>query len=110
MLFSFYQLRDEEDLKHPPFSGTYLGKLQQAVVLNIVHRKKKIMEPFSEIVDAALLNISEYVRNQQDPFSQQENEDIEDKIREIVDAILVNEDPADGAVLLISTFKTLSQS
>ena len=106
MLFSFYPFRDEEDLKHLLFSGTYLEKLQQPEVFSLVHRNNKIMEPFSEFVDAAFLNISEYVRNRQDPFSQQENEDIEDEIRETVDGILVNEDPAEDAMPLESAFQT----
>ena len=59
ILFSFCMFRDEEYLKHPQFSGTYLEKLQQPEVLNIVHRNKKTMEPFSEFFDAALFNISE---------------------------------------------------
>ena len=63
------------------------------------------MEPFSEFADAALLNIPEYVRNQQDPFSQQEDEEIEDEIRETVDGILENKDPAEDAVLLESAFQ-----
>lgn len=69
MFFPCYLYRDEEDLKHPPFSGTYFEKLQQPRVLNIVHRNKKNMGHFSEFVDAVfLLNISEYIRNRKDPF------------------------------------------
>ena len=112
MLFSFYPFRDKEDLKHPSFSGTYLEKLQNPEVIDMVHRNTKIMEPFSKFVDAALLNISEYVRNQQDPFSQQENEFIENKIKETVDDILENKDPAKDTVHFKVHFKckTLGQS
>ena len=88
MLFLFYLFSDEEDCKLLPFSGTYLEKPKQPKVLNIVHRNKKIIETFSEFADAALLNISEYVRNRQDLILQQENKNIEDKTRETVDDIL----------------------
>ena len=58
------------------------------------------MEPFSDFVDASLANVSQCTRNRHGTFLEQENDDTEIKIREAVDSLLGNEDPAEEAVLL----------
>ena len=55
--FSFYLFRHEGELKYPPVSGTYLLKLQQPSVLDVVNRNRHIMEPYSDIADDALVNL-----------------------------------------------------
>ena len=55
--FSFYLFRHEGELKCPPVSGTYLLKLQQPSVLDVVNRNRHIMEPYSDIADDALVNL-----------------------------------------------------
>ena len=95
LLFSFYPFRDEGNLKHPPISGDYLAKLQQPEVLNIVNQNKLVMEPFSDFVGAALANVSQCTRNKHSAFLEQENDETEIKIRESVDSLLENEDPAE---------------
>ena len=52
-LFSFYPFRDEEPLKSPPFMASYVIKLQEPGVMNIINRNRSVMEPFSEIVEEA---------------------------------------------------------
>ena len=53
----------------PPVSGTYLLKLQQPSVLDVVNRNRHIMEPYSDIADDALLNFCENIRSTRAPFS-----------------------------------------
>ena len=94
-VFSFYPFRDEGNLKHPPNFINYLAKLQQPKVLNIVNQNKLVMEPFSDFVGAALANVSQCTRNKHSAFLEQENDETEIKIRESVDSLLENEDPAE---------------
>ena len=100
LLFSFFPFKGEGNLKHPPIYGNYLAKLQQPEVLNFVNQNKLVMEPFSDFVDAALANVFQCTRNRHDTFLEQENDETEIEIREAVDSLLVNEDPAEEAVLL----------
>ena len=95
LLFSFYPFKDKGNLKHPPISGNYLAKSQQPEVLNVVNQNKLVMEPFSDFVDVALANVSQCTKNRHDTFLEQENDEPEIKIREAVDSLLVNEDPAE---------------
>ena len=76
VLFSFYLLRDEGNLKHPPISENYLAKLQQPEILNVVNQSRH------------------------DTFLEQENDETEFEIREAVDSLPQNEDPAEKTVLL----------
>ena len=66
------------------------------------------MEPFSDFVDAALENVSQYTRNRHDTFLEQENDETEIESREAVDSLLENEDPAQEAVLLEDMFQIQS--
>ena len=72
--FSFYPFRHEGELNYPPVSGTYVLKLQQRGVLDVVNRNRHVMEPYSDIVDDVLVNLCEYIRRTGDPFSQQKRE------------------------------------
>ena len=100
LLFSFYPLRDEGNLKHPPISGNYEAKLQQPEVLNLINQNKLFMEPFSDFFDAELANVFQCTRNRHDTFLEQENDETEIEIREAVDILLENESPAEEAVFL----------
>ena len=57
MPFSFYPFRTEEYLMLPPITGTYFEKLQEPGVLDVINRKRDMMEPFSDVVDEVLLNL-----------------------------------------------------
>ena len=70
--FSFYLFCHEGEL-----AGSCLWKLQQANVLYVVNRNKHIMEPYSAIVDDVLVNLCESIRSNGDPFSQQENGEVD---------------------------------
>ena len=97
MLFSFYQFRIEEYLKLPPITGTYFKKLQEPGVLDVINRNRAIMEQFSKVVDEALLNLQSNL----DAFPQQDEN--QEEIALIVNVLLDNENPSDGAVLLENT-------
>ena len=51
-------------------------------------------------------NISELVRNKHDAFLQQGNDEIEDQMRDSVDGLIGNEDPAKGVVFLGGAYHT----
>ena len=94
MLFSFFPFRIEEYLKLPPITGTYFKKLQEPGVLDVINRNRAIMELFSDVVDEALLKLQSNL----DAFTQQDEN--QEEIALIVNDLLDNENPSDGAVLL----------
>ena len=100
MFFSFCPFRDEGNLRQPPISGNYLTKLPQPEVLNVFNQNKLVMEHFSDFVDATSLNVFQCTRNKHEAFLEQENDATEIEIRETVDGLLENEDPAQKTVLL----------
>ena len=69
LLFPFYPFQDEEQLKSPPFTGSYVMKLQEPGVMDIIDRIKSVIEPFSETVEEALANLTAHLTNP-DAFSQ----------------------------------------
>ena len=76
LLFSFYSFWDEEQLKSPPFMDSYVTELQEPGVMDIINRNRSVMEPFSEIVEEALANLTAHLTNP-DAFSQQENDEVQ---------------------------------
>ena len=71
MLFFFYPFRNEEHLKLLPITGTYFEKLQEPGILDVINIKRVMMEPFSDVVDEALLNLQTNL----DAFPQKENDE-----------------------------------
>ena len=59
MFFSFYSFRNEYHLKSPPYCGTYLAKIQEAGVTEIINPNRQVMQPYSTLVNEALINLSE---------------------------------------------------
>ena len=55
LLFMFYPFRDECKLKVGE-SPSYSSKLNEAGVLEIANNNKKLVEPYSDLVNAAFLN------------------------------------------------------
>ena len=55
LLFIFYPFRDEYELKvgQPP---SYSSKLSEPGVLEIVNNNKRLVEPSSDLLNAAFLN------------------------------------------------------
>ena len=46
LLLSFYPFRVEEQLKSPPFTSSYVMQLQEPGVMDIINRKRFVMEIF----------------------------------------------------------------
>jgi len=94
MLMLFYPFRSEEnDLKT---SGSYVLKLNEPEINEIVNRNKHIFEPNADIVELVLQNYQEDLQHNQDAHAQQENEEV---IR-----LLINEDNPEREVEQNHTF------
>ena len=82
LLFMFYPFRDDCELKVGKPS-LYSSKLSEPGVLEIVNNNKSLVEPYSDLVNAAFLNYIADITPSWDPFSQQENEDVENELWKI---------------------------
>ena len=82
LLFMFYPFCDKCELKVGKPSP-YFSKLCEPGVLEIVNNNRSLVEPYSDLVNAAFLNERAVITPSSDPFSQQENEDVENELREI---------------------------
>ena len=76
LLFMFYPFRDESELMVGQISS-YSSKLSELGVLEIVNNNKRLVESYSDSVNSAFLNFRADITPSWDPFSQQENEDVE---------------------------------
>ena len=84
MLMLFYPFRSEEkDLK---ISGSYVCKLNEPEINEIVNRNKYIFEPNADIVELVLHNYQEDVQHNQDAHAQQENEEVTRLLNESISA------------------------
>ena len=100
MLFSFYPFRNDEELKSLPVTGSYRAKLLGPGVINIINRNKATMEPFSELVDQALMSVHPDIHSH-DAVSQQENDEVYEQMSSTVHSLLDNiEDPTECAAVL----------
>ena len=72
----FYPFRDESELMVGQISS-YSSKLSELGVLEIVNNNKRLVESYSDPVNAAFLNFRADITPSWDPFLQQENEDVE---------------------------------
>ena len=71
----FYAFHNEEELKLPPVTGSYRAELLEPGVINIINRNNATMEPFSELVDQALLSVHSDIHSH-NAFSQQEKDEV----------------------------------
>ena len=97
LLFMFYPFRDEAELCTTP-SGTYMEKLLDPVVQEIVNRNKQRFEPCGDLVDTALANLRANLQHNQDLYAQQENDEVNDMLQTA--NALLEEDLEDEAVVL----------
>ena len=75
MFFMYYPLRDEKELwsGNPP---TYVTKLSESGVIEVVNQNYSLAEPFATIVNDAFLKISCEIESNMDPYGQQENDEV----------------------------------
>ena len=76
-------------------------KLQELGVMDIINRNRSIMEPFSEIVEEALANLTAHLTNP-DAFSQQENDEVQAELASTANDLLDQEDETDSNFFLES--------
>ena len=74
LLFLYLPFRNEDDLKSSK-SGTYIEKLNEPGVLDIINANKQMFEPFSDLVDSALTDLRSNI-TRCDANAQQENDDV----------------------------------
>ena len=60
LLFTFYPFCNEDNLK---LDGSYFAKLQQSGVLDTINLNRQKLNPYSEFVNNALLNLQTDVRS-----------------------------------------------
>ena len=101
LLFTFYPFRKEEELKSST-TGTYFAKLQEPFVTSIVNENKKLMEPYGDMVEKALLNLHCEVVTP-DPFGQQENDDLQDELNNENNFLEDDESISDGPIFTSDT-------
>ena len=82
LLFTFYPFRNEDNLK---LDGSYFAKLQQSGVLDIINLNRQKLNPYSKLVNDALLNLQRDVRSNCD-FNHG-NDEIEQNILNCVDSL-----------------------
>ena len=73
-------------------------KFQQLGILDAYYGIRHIMASSSDIVDDALVNLCKNIRTTGDPFSQQENDDV-DELIETFQKDLQSNDPAQDALV-----------
>ena len=66
------------------------------------------MQPYSNIVDDALVNLCESIRSTGDPFSQQKNYKVDYELIETFQNVLQSDDPAQDAVVLQDEYQEQS--
>ena len=76
-----YPFRGECELKlgQPP---SYSSKLNKPGVLDTVNYSKSLVEPYGDLIDAAFLNYRSDIMPSWNPFSHQENENVENELHE----------------------------
>ena len=81
LLLMFYSFRDECELKVGRPSS-YSSKLSEPGVIEVINNNKSLVEPHSDLVNDAFLNYRSNISPSWDPFSQQENDNVENELSE----------------------------
>ena len=97
LLFLFYPFQDEEKLKSSLFAD-YVMTLQEPGVMDIINRNRSLMEPFIEIVEEALANVTAHLTTS-DAFSQQENDEVQVELVSSANDLLDQKDETDRNLL-----------
>ena len=74
-----------------------MEKLLDSEVRNSINENKIKIEPYGDLVDAALSNLRSHAINNQDSYAQQENDEVEGLIQTTNE--LISEDPDDEPVI-----------
>ena len=63
--------------------SSYSSKLSKSGVIEVVNNNKRLIEPYSDLVNDTFENYRSDISPSWDPFSQQENDDVENELSEI---------------------------
>ena len=79
VLFMFYPFRDESELKsgEPP---SYVNKLNEPGVLEVICSNQQRIEPYADLVDLAFTQFRDDCATNLDPYGQQENDNVNDEL------------------------------
>jgi len=84
----FYPFRSEAELLSNEFQ-TYVGKLNEPGVVDIVNLNKSRIEPYTELVEEAFTRFSNDMSLNNNSFGQQENNEV---IEQLEEALFDNEE------------------
>ena len=76
----FYPFRTEIELS---LSNSYMNKLYEPGVIDIVNTNKQKFQPYAELVDTAMQNFLNDLIHNQDSFAQQENDEVDELVTTI---------------------------
>ena len=83
-----YPYRDENYLK---FNNSYIEKLNQPNVLEIINLNRMKVEPYTALVDDALERLATHQEANIDPFGQYENDEVNDRLNEELQNLDIDE-------------------
>ena len=107
LLFLYYPFRSEDELVSQN-SQTYIEKLQEPGVIDVINTNKTLIEPFSEIVDEAFEQFLNTNVSVPDAYSQQENAEVLDQLPLNVedDDDLIEQESLNANISIVSTLLT----
>ena len=91
----FCPFRNESELLCSE-TGTYMEKLNEPGITDIINQNRTTFEPFAELVDSALSQLRENLMHNQDSFAQPENNKVENMVR-ISEGLQENIEDEDGS-------------
>ena len=80
--YAFYVLSIYRWKRYP---HTYVSKLSEPGVIEVVHQSYSLVQPFATIVDDTFLRISCDIDSNMDPYGQQENDEVTENIVDFSD-------------------------
>ena len=83
ILFLFCPFRSEAELLSTEFH-TYVDKLSEPGILEIINFNKSIVEPYTDLVDEAFIRFRNDITLNSNSFAQQENDDVVDRLDELL--------------------------
>ena len=83
-----YPYRDENYLK---YNNSYIEKLNQPNVLEIINLNRMKVEPYTTLVEDALERLATHQEANIDPFGQYENDEVNDRLNEELQNLDIDE-------------------
>ena len=97
ILFMYYPFRDENDLKS---NNSYVEKLNQPNVLEVINLNRMKVEPYATLVEDALERLATNQEANIDPFGQCENNEVHDRLNEECQNLDIDESFRDDMIYI----------